>query len=245
MDRKRIRLLAASIAALAIIAGIAAFFTNKDLVTNVFQASRLRIKVIEPNWHPNPTIVPEQEIPKDPFIKNTEETSAYVFMEVTVPVATVTLEKNNYDNENNEKGKKDRTALIPLFRFINSDTADDQDITDPENPAQEINKGWYPMPGYPKPNVNSSGETVSYTYLYAYTGADNNTDDTMAVLSPDETTTTSLFDKVKFCNAREDDTLPGSRQLIDIKAYGIQTEFLISPTQTENKAENVWQYLTK
>ncbi|MBR1393319.1 MAG: hypothetical protein IJ561_05730 [Ruminococcus sp.] len=247
MNKNKLRLLAASVAAFTVVAGIAAFFTGEDAVTNAFQASTLSIKITEPSWDPEPTIVPEQEVDKDPYITNTDKTPAYVFMEVTVPAVEVTVEKASPDLD---KGSEAVTDIVPLFRFVNSE---EEYVTDPDSPDQKINKGWYPMPGYPVANKEKGSEddsidealkkTVSYTYLYAYTGADDNTTDTMAVLSPDKTTEVSLFNKVRFVNAREDEELSGSRQLIEIKAYGIQTEHLSSFGVTETKAERIWALL--
>lgn len=235
MNKRKSRWLAAAIAAFAIIAGTAAFMTSRDTVTNTFPAGKLQIQIIEPNWVPDPVIVPEQEVRKNPYIENTDTTSAYVFMEVTVPAAEVTLEVSAPDDD---KGKVNATKTIPLFRFVS-----DNSYTSNPTGNQVIRAGWFPMSGYPVTNTNSAGKTVSYTYLYAYTGA--NTDDTMAVLTSGSRTTTPLFDSVRFCNAREDDTIPGSRQNIEIRAYGIQSGFLISSGETATKAEDVWQYLKK
>ena len=107
---------AISLAVFTVIAGLTAYFTSGDLVTNSFRAATLAIRVVEPNWIPNPTVVPEQIIAKDPYIDNIDETPAYVFMEVTVPAEEIILEHNAPDAE---KGKPDSIISVPLFRFVN------------------------------------------------------------------------------------------------------------------------------
>ena len=229
MNRKKIRIFAAALASIAVIAGIAAFFTSTDTVTNAFVASKLKIKIIEPNWNPDHPIVPEEKVEKDPYIVNVDETSAYVFMEVEVPAGEYVVEDNNTD-----KGKSLGTKTAPLFRFIDSTGKYNTENTE----AQTVNSGWYLM----STTENKSGTKVkSYTYLYAYTG-DNN-DDTMKVLPSGDQTAKPLFNKVIFINAREDQGLEGSTQHINIKAYAIQNNYLKSPTETDTKAENVWKHL--
>ena len=257
MDRGKLRTLAVTLAAFTIVSGLVAYFTSGDVVTNSFSAATLQIKIIEPSWKPNQVIVPEQKIDKDPYIVNTDEVPAYVFMQVTVPAQEIVVEENT-DGNNEDKGKKiisnsiitdddgntatviHNTHTIPLFRFINSAESYTSDQLSSE---QEHNTGWYYMNNHTTENKNSSGKVISYTYLYAWTGS--NSDDTMAILYPSQTTDTPLFNKVIFCNAREDDSLSGSLQNIEIKAFAIQTDYLKSSEETESKAENVWQYLSK
>ena len=241
MGKTRACLLALSLASLTVIAGLAAYFTGSDAVTNTFGSTTLQIRVVEPSWKQDPTIVPEQRIDKDPYIVNTDKTPAYVFMQVTVPVQEILLEQNSSDAQ---KGTAltDAPQTVPLFRFLDSDAQAPAD--DPFSREQQINAGWYPMPGYPTENRNSENETVSLTYLYAWTGSDNPSDDTMAVLYPDQTTGTPLFDQVMLCNAREDGTFPGSTQHIRIEVFGIQTDYLKSPTESESSAADVWQHLS-
>ena len=79
-------------------------------------------------------------------------------------------------------------------------------------------------------------------YLYAYTG--DNSDDTMVPLLPSDRTKSPLFDKVIFCNAREDGDLSGSTKIIGLKAYGIQSDYLRSSEETETKADIIWQLIS-
>ncbi|MBR1384924.1 MAG: hypothetical protein IJ555_14130 [Ruminococcus sp.] len=226
---------AEALAVFTVIAGLTAFFTSVDSVTNSFRAATLAIRVVEPNWIPNPTVVPEQHIAKDPYIDNVDETPAYVFMEVIVPAEEIILEHNAPDED---KGKPDSIISVPLFRFVNNTPAYTQDQKSTE---QMVNSNWYLLDT--AAHQDSAGNLTDITYLYAYVL--DNTSQEMKVLHPGERTDTPLFNEVIFCNAREDDELSGSKQSIKIKVYGIQTEFLKSSEQSESEAEKVWQILSK
>ena len=256
MDKGKLRTLAVTLAAFTIVSGLVAYFTNGDVVTNSFSASTLQIKITEPSWNPNQVIVPEQKVDKDPYIVNTDEVPAYVFMQVTVPTQEIVVENTDgnkgkaiisnsiiTDDDGNTATVIHNTHTIPLFRFIRTENNVESYTSDQLSSEQQYNTGWYYMDKYTTENMNSSGEIISYTYLYAWTGG--NSDDTMAILYPSQTTDTPLFNKVIFCNAREDDSLSGSLQNIEIKAFAIQTDYLKSSKETESKAEDVWQYLSK
>ena len=256
MNRGKLRTLAITLDVFTIISGLVAYFTSGDVVTNSFSASTLQIKIIEPSWKPNQVIVPEQKVDKDPYIVNTDEVPAYVFMQVTVPAQEIVVENADgnkgekiisnstiTDDDGNTATVTHNTHTVPLFRFIKTENNTEYYTIEPLSSEQEHNTGWYYMADYTTENKNSSGEIISYTYLYAWTG--DNSDDTMAIVYPSQTTDTPLFNKVIFCNAREDDSLSGSLQNIEIKAFAIQTDYLKSSEETESKAENVWQYLSK
>ena len=244
MNRAKLRMLAISLASVTAVAGVSAYFTSSDSVTNTFAAAKLQIKLIEPNWRDDPTIVPEQVIDKDPQITNTDETAAYVFMQVTVPAANVTVEypeDNAATPDNYEKGKVNAVQTVPLFRFV---AKNNTYTTDQLSDAQTVNSGWYKMKDYPKTETDTDGKVTGYTYLYAWTNKADSSDPNMAILYPGKTTTNALFDQVIFTNAREDKTLPGSVQNIHIEVFGIQTEYLKNTTQTETDAEIIWKKLS-
>lgn len=71
-----------------------AYLTDKDAVTNQFTVGRVKIEGKEPGYTPDPggkteNIVPSQEISKDPQIRNTGNNDAYVYIDVSVPIAKV------------------------------------------------------------------------------------------------------------------------------------------------------------
>lgn len=96
MKRKKV---AAFIAAGALCAALAAgstmaYLTDKDEVTNQFTVGKVDIEGTEPNYTPDPDgktddIVPTEEIQKDPQITNQGHNDAYVYIDVSIPIAKV------------------------------------------------------------------------------------------------------------------------------------------------------------
>ena len=83
------------VSAVALITGAAAlaggtysYLTDYDNVNNEFTVGKVDIELDEPEWKPeeNKNIVPTQEIKKDPQIKNTGKNTAYVYLDVSIPV---------------------------------------------------------------------------------------------------------------------------------------------------------------
>ena len=236
MTRRKLRLIAYSLAVFTVIAGITAYLTTADQTTNVFKAAKLQVRVAEPHWKDGPTIVPEQIVDKDPYIVNTDETPAFVFMKVTVPVQKVTVE---YATGDDEKGLYLTREPVPLFRFIDSEGRYTLGQTSAE---QAFNTGWHFMEM--TQNTDDSGAVTSLTYLYAWTNKAEPSKE-LAVLAPGAWTDTPLFDQVIFCNAREDEALSGSIQSIYIEVFGIQTEHLLGSDVTTNDADTVWSYFSE
>lgn len=83
----------ASLAGLLAIGGISAYFTDGDTATNTFTVGKVQIDLQEPHWDPDlaKDITPLQELKKDPQIKNDGINDAYVFLQVVVPYANVTV----------------------------------------------------------------------------------------------------------------------------------------------------------
>lgn len=74
--------------------GTVAYLTDKDEITNQFTVGRVEIEGKEPNYTPDPggkteNLVPSEVIPKDPQITNTGKNDAYVYMDVSIPIAKV------------------------------------------------------------------------------------------------------------------------------------------------------------
>lgn len=90
------------------IGGIAAYFTDGDTQTNTFTVGKISLDLQEPNWEPPKDIVPEQEIKKDPQIKNDGINDEYVFLEVVVPYANVTIASD----DGTKAGEKKDTELF-------------------------------------------------------------------------------------------------------------------------------------
>ena len=71
-----------------------AYLTDHDSVTNKFSVGKVDIEGQEPNYTPDPdgktnNILPTQVIKKDPQIKNVGKNDAYVYIDVSIPIAKV------------------------------------------------------------------------------------------------------------------------------------------------------------
>lgn len=79
------------------IGGAMAYLTDYDDTVNEFIVGKIDVTLEEPHWKPkeNLSIVPSQEVAKDPQIKNTGVNDAFVYLEVTVPIGNVTTADTN------------------------------------------------------------------------------------------------------------------------------------------------------
>ena len=96
MKRKKIAafVIAGALCAAMAAGSTVAYLTDKDDVTNQFTVGKVDIEGEEPNYTPDPSgktddIVPTEEIKKDPQIKNVGKNDAYVYMDVSIPIAKV------------------------------------------------------------------------------------------------------------------------------------------------------------
>ena len=81
-----------------VVGGVLAYFTDTDTATNTFTVGRVDIALNEEHWDATATAVnqlaPQTQIAKDPTVENTGVNSAYVFLKVEVPYASVKLGKS-------------------------------------------------------------------------------------------------------------------------------------------------------
>ena len=91
--------------------GLAAYFTDGDTATNTFTVGKVSIDLQEPDWDPDNSkdLTPEQEIKKNPQIENDGTNDAFVFLQVSVPYASVVTA--------NEDGTKNAAADTELFTY--------------------------------------------------------------------------------------------------------------------------------
>ena len=208
-----------------------AMFTSSDLVTNRFQSGKIDIVLLEPNWNPSnaTTVLPGDNINKDPKVKNVDELDVYVFLKVTVPAVKMQLEKDT-DTDNgkvNYNTDTDQTNWIdiPMYKFVANNVTPTTNATVPSF-DQSINPQWT--------LINSqSVDNGKYTYIYAYKG--NNATDTLKELKPN-TETETLFDSINVNNFNENYTFSSRNYGINIEAYGIQADYL----DVNNIPDDVW-----
>ena len=106
----------AGILCLASVGGVSAYLTDYVKVSNEFTVGKVDIELKEPEWKPeeNKKIEPSKVIHKDPQITNTGTNDAFVYMEVSIPMANVEAAA-----ENGERlGKK----VQELFSFEAKDS---------------------------------------------------------------------------------------------------------------------------
>ena len=69
----------------------AAFFTDRGSAVNEFVVGNVTIELTEPSWNPDEAtaLTPNKSLKKDPQVTNTGSNDAFVFLQVSVPNATV------------------------------------------------------------------------------------------------------------------------------------------------------------
>lgn len=135
-NKAKLSVIALTLVACLMIAGVAAYFTDADTTTNTFTVGKISLDLQEPEWVPPTNILPEQEFPKDPQIKNDGINEEYVFMEVVVPYANVVTA--------NEDGTKNAAADTELFSY-------------------DVNDGWVEIGTAKK---DATAKTVTHLYAY-------------------------------------------------------------------------------
>ena len=87
----------AGILCLASVGGVSAYLTDYEKVSNEFTVGNVDIELKEPEWKPeeNKKIEPSKVIHKDPQITNSGTNDAFVYMEVSIPMANVEAAAEN------------------------------------------------------------------------------------------------------------------------------------------------------
>lgn len=87
----------AGILCLASVGGVSAYLTDYEKVSNEFTVGNVDIELKESEWKPeeNKKIEPSKVIHKDPQITNTGTNDAFVYMEVSIPMANVEAAAEN------------------------------------------------------------------------------------------------------------------------------------------------------
>ena len=211
-NMKPILIAGAAVACLGI-AGVSAYFTDTDKITNTFTVGKVDVTPSEPSWDPeNPPedIVPNQEFPKDPKISNVGANPAYVFLQVKIPTANVKVA--------NADGTVNEAALTELFTMQGLDTENWCKIGDPFDYTDEDNHTF-----------------KVYTFAYGPNAAEAPTileiDDGVEGSGKDETP--PLFTSVRFANIIEGQAIKTKQLNVDVISYAIQTDWL---SDTNNDA---------
>lgn len=121
-NRKAVLIGAGALCGLLAAGSTVAYLTDKDEISNQFTVGRVEIEGKEPNYTPDPggkteDIVPTEEIAKDPQITNTGKNDAYVYMDVSIPIAKVITVDEQGKRQNGGVAKE--TELFAMNQLSN------------------------------------------------------------------------------------------------------------------------------
>ena len=191
---------------------ISAYFTDMAGVTNEFTTGKVDIEVEEPNWPGDQEdVVPGDIIPKDPQITSKAVTPSFVYLQVKVPVANVTMV-----NEDGTRTEKEEHQLITYGCGETADSVDGPEAAlDMEhgltaNVGKNTEDSWSLVKAETTQTDASDPVTRYNVYTYSYN----------KVLLEGETTE-PLFEKVRMINVIEGE-LDSVKLEIPIKAFAIQ-----------------------
>ena len=207
MKKKKVvaTLAACGLAMTLMVGGTLAYLTDTEKTTNTFTVGKVTVDLLEPNYPGNGSdqvtdVVPNEEIKKDPQIKNTGKNSTVVFTRVNIPMKKVITADESGKRLNN--GEKKNTEL---FLFKNNQNGGYNSINDN---WIELSKIYLDANG----NVTDEANATMASYLYGY----------KHVLGVDKTTD-PVFSVVKYANiieGQDDD----ATENIDIYSYAIQAD---------------------
>ena len=185
-------------------------FTSRDSITGRLSAGTLEITLLEENFDALPAsqrqnIVPRRLTPKDPKVKNSDTTDAFVFLRVTVPVEEVT--------EAMPDGKRLDRKAQELFYLMTENGKDSTQTCFNTTPASaDDTEYWIELHDFEK-GTDMSQSFRSYVFGYSI------------YLKTGETTET-LFDYAMLKNLVRSSAIEGSTVDITVEAAGIQADFL-------------------
>lgn len=206
--RSLLAVAALALSCVAIVGGVFAYMTSSEAGVNKFTIGEVVIEASEPHYPTTDAnrdgvpdacelLIPLQEVPKDPRIRNTGKNDAIVFFKVTAPVETLTLM--------NDDGTTTGPALGDLFWYkMSSDAASVHrnhfspnwiELVDQEEGANKI--------------------TSKRTYVFGY----------HIKLKPGESTA-NLFDKFQNKKYSSTTITGGEHEDIIIDSYAIQAEYI-------------------
>ena len=206
-----------------------AMFASFDEVTNVFEAGKVDIVLVEDKWNPNDgdKTVPNTIIDKNPAITNKEDTvDTCVFLKVYVPYENdpcFIIEKAEQDESGqggrilfSQKDANPKSAPVPIYKFVatgekyksNVETGQpakkgvtyDGTLFGNGCDAQKVNQGWKLLNDYPK--IDKS--LKAYEYVYAHVHEVDGKDELLPLLAG-HTTEYPLFNQIYVQNFRERD----------------------------------------
>lgn len=112
MQKKVLATLAACAAAMTLmVGGTMAYLTDTETATNTFTVGKVTVDLLEPNYPGNGSdqttdVIPGEEIPKDPTLKNTGKNASVVFTRINIPMQKVITAGEDGKRLNGGKAEK-------------------------------------------------------------------------------------------------------------------------------------------
>ena len=200
-----------------------AFMSGFDEVTNRFKIKNMDIALYENNYSnltnkQKSTLIPNSVLPKDPLVKNTDQTDAFVFIKVTVPVYNST----NVAPDGTITGSRRPQEVF----FLKTAQAVNEAAASFHTKADEADKEyWVEIPSYEE---GTDYQSSTRTYIFGYS----------VYLKPEEITET-LFDYIELKNILQYEIDPDEIMDVTVDAYGIQADDLIGIEKNNGSEKNV------
>ena len=220
-----------SAAALVIIGSVMAYFTSTDQTTNKFEGSRFDIFLTETKWdaEKGKSVVPGDELEKNPQVTNKERTDGYIFLRVTVPCDTQMVD----NDDGTKKGVISGDSPIPMYKFMVDNGDGTYAVNQEFSAAQAVNSHWQLVAENGGLYTAYKQDEKQLVYVYAY--AQN---DALTPLHRNEITE-PVFDKLQLWNFNEQFD-PDQNHAVRVEALGIQTDL---PGHDASDIAGIWQLL--
>jgi predicted ribosomally synthesized peptide with SipW-like signal peptide len=201
--------------------GTLAYLTDNENTVNTFTVGKVKIDGIEPSYPGNDSddvkdLVPNEEIAKDPQLKNTGVNDAIAFIKVTVPVEDVTLVAD--DGTKSAKAPQEifwlKMNADEISTHANHFASDWIELTEEE--------GYYNTGG-DKVSAYSAPGTRTYIFGYNKKVQGSSTTDGSAQTA-DNLKTSALFEKVQLKNVLEGELAEGAARNLVVDFYAIQAD---------------------
>lgn len=184
-------------------------FVSFDQASNRFRTAALDISLHETNFdrlseRDKTTLIPNKTLPKDPKVQNTDETDAFVFLKVTMPVYYVTKVADD--------GTKPEAQQRQDAFFLKTEANQNAAATDFNTVGASDEEHWVELPGC---ETGTDYQSNIRTYVFGYN----------VYVRRGEMTET-LFDYIEFKNLIQYEIDPKESMNVQVKAYGIQADFL-------------------
>ena len=207
-----------------------AYFTSFDEITNRFTAFPMDILLFEEKFNAissekKSTLIPNTLLPKDPQIRNTEQTDVFVFVKVTVPVYSL----SDVNDDGTIFNSQHRQEVFLLKTEEEKEAAANSFHTKKNDDDTEY---WVELPSFEEGTDHSD---TMRTYVFGY----------CVYLDAQETTET-LFDYVELKNIRQFEVGSGDILNVQVDAYAVQADGIegIMKTIGDHKAILTAEQLT-